>query len=226
MARGDVAVNPTSGIELPAVRGRRDRIASPEEAAKLVAALPREHDRAVWATGLYAGLRLGELRALRWEDVDLTGGVLRVERSWDAREGVVEPKSRSGRRTVPIPAVLRSDIAGHRLRSGRTTGLVFGQGNGRAFNVTSLRDRALVAWTKAGLLPIKLHECRHTFASLMIAAGVNPKALSTFMGHASITITLDQYGHLFPGSEEEAAELLDAYLDRIKIHARLSQNPS
>ena len=49
----------------------------------------------------------------------------------------------------------------------------------------------------------------------MIAAGVNPKALSTFMGHASISITLDRYGHLFPGSEDEAAELADAYLERV-----------
>ena len=59
-----------------------------------------------------------------------------------------------------------------------------------------------------------LHECRHTFASLMIAAGVNAKALSTYMGHASITITLDRYGHLMPGNEEEAAGLLDPYLAR------------
>ena len=66
------------------------------------------------------------------------------------------------------------------------------------------------------------HECRHTFASLMIAAGVNAKALSTFMGHASITITLDRYGHLFPGSEDEAAGLLDAYLVRANTQARLA----
>jgi integrase len=64
----------------------------------------------------------------------------------------------------------------------------------------------------ADLNRITLHECRHTFASLMIAAGVNAKALSTFMGHANISITLDRYGHLMPGSEAEAAELLDAYL--------------
>jgi integrase len=56
------------------------------------------------------------------------------------------------------------------------------------------------------------HECRHTFASLMIAAGVNAKALQTYMGHASVSITLDRYGHLMPGSEAEAAELLDSYL--------------
>ena len=57
-----------------------------------------------------------------------------------------------------------------------------------------------------------LHECRHTFATLMIAAGVNAEALQTFMGHSSITVTLDRYGHLFPGSEQGAPNLLDAYL--------------
>jgi integrase len=86
VARGDVAVNPTSGLELPAVRGRRDRIVAPEQAAKLVDALP-EGDRALWATALYGGLRRGELQALRWEDIDLAKGVMRVERAWDVREG-------------------------------------------------------------------------------------------------------------------------------------------
>src|SRR5829696_5122360 len=63
-----------------------------------------------------------------------------------------------------------------------------------------------------GLAPIGLHECRHTYAAFMIAAGVNAKALSTYMGHASITITLDRYGHLMPGSEGEAAKMLEGYL--------------
>jgi len=67
-----------------------------------------------------------------------------------------------------------------------------------------------------------LHECRHTFASLMIAAGVNAKALGTYLGHSSITITLDRYGHLFPGNEEEAAALLDAYLLWCDMVARLA----
>jgi integrase len=74
----------------------------------------------------------------------------------------------------------------------------------------------------AELQPITLHECRHTFASLMIAAGVNAKALSSYLGHASITITLDRYGHLMPGSENEAAGLLDAYLERANTQARLA----
>ncbi len=69
-------------------------------------------------------------------------------------------------------------------------------------------------------MPITLHECRHTFASLMIAAGVNAKALSTYMGHANIAITFDRYGHLMPGNEEQAAGLLDAYLERADTAAR------
>jgi integrase len=76
-----------------------------------------------------------------------------------------------------------------------------------------LQRRADQAWAEAGLERITPHACRHTFASLMIAAEVNAKALSTFMGHANIGITLDRYGHLMPGSEEEAAGLLDSYLE-------------
>jgi integrase len=70
---------------------------------------------------------------------------------------------------------------------------------------------------------ITLHECRHTFASLMIAAGVNVKALQTYLGHASITMTMDTYGHLLPGAEGKAVGLLDAYLVRADSQARIAQ---
>jgi integrase len=188
VARGEVAVNPSSSLELPAMEGARDRIASPAEAAELLAALP-ERDRALWATAMYAGLRRGELLALRWEDVDLAAGVIHVERSWDAKEGAVGPKSRAGRRTVPIPAVLRDHLVEHKLRSGRHVGLVFGTSYAQPFTPSNVRKRANAAWLQAGLAPIGLHECRHTFASLMIAAGVNAKSLSAYMGHSSVTIT-------------------------------------
>jgi integrase len=74
-------------------------------------------------------------------------------------------------------------------------------------------ERAKAAWKAARLDPITPHECRHTFASLMIAAGVNAKALSVYMGHSTVSFTMDRYGHLMPGNEDEAAGLLDAYLD-------------
>jgi integrase len=78
-------------------------------------------------------------------------------------------------------------------------------------------------WKRAKLEPISLHEARDTFASLMIAAGVNAKALSTYMGHSSIQITYDRYGHLMRWNEDEAAAALDAYLERANTAARLAQ---
>jgi integrase len=132
---------------------------------------------------------------LRWEDVDLAAGVIRVERSFDPKAGeFVTPKSRAGTRKVPIASVLREYLIAHRLRSGRAVGLVFG-GDVPYVDWTA-RKRAARAWKVAGLAPIGLHEARHTFASLMIAAGVNAKALSTYMGHATVGITLDRYGQL------------------------------
>jgi integrase len=106
------------------VCGGRDRIASPEEAAKLIAALP-EPDQALWATAMYAGLRSGELQALTWENADLAAGLIQVERSYDPKEHCyVETKNRQHRR-VPIATVLRDYLIAHKLRSGRSEGLCF-----------------------------------------------------------------------------------------------------
>lgn len=218
VSRGRIMVNPTTGLELPAVRGGRDRIADPTEAAKLLEALPVDN-RALWAAALYAGLRRGELRALRWEDVDLASGVIRVEHGWDDKEGEIETKGRN-RRNVPIAAGLRGYLLEHRMRSDRQDGFVFG--NGRPFSPAGVTDRADRCWNAAQLTRITLHEARHTFASLMIGAGVNAKALSTYMGHSSIQVTYDKYGHLMPGNEDEAAGLLDAYLERANTKARLA----
>ncbi|MGC1798846.1 MAG: site-specific integrase, partial [Solirubrobacterales bacterium] len=113
-----------------------------------------------------------------------------------------------------IPAILRDYPVKQRMRSGRRgRALIFGNTPETPFTANMLQRRAERALKEAGLERITPHACRHTFASLMIAAGVNAKALATFMGHANISITLDRYGHLMPGSEEEAATLLDFYLD-------------
>lgn len=219
IARGVVQVNPTTGLELPAVQGRRDRVAPPLDAAALVAALDSEHDAAVWATAFYAGLRYGELRALRWEDVNLDVGVIHVRRSWDAQAGEIAPKSKAGKRRLPIAAELRPRLAAHRLRSRRSDGLVFGPDGQRPFPYESLIGRTRKAWATMNdrraeqeldpIQPLTLHEARHTCASLLIAAGVNVKTLSVILGHSSVLISLDRYGHLFPGSEQEAGALLD-----------------
>jgi integrase len=216
ITRTEVLVNPTLGLALPASRERRDRIARPAEARALLEVLPPE-DRAVWAMALYAGLRRGEIRGLRWSDVDFEHGLIRIEQAWDDKVGPIEPKSRAGRRRVPLAKPLRAYLAAQRLRSdGIDKDLVFGQAGGRAVNTEALTRRARRAWCEAGLARIGLHECRHTYAAFMIAAGVNAKALSAYMGHSSITMTMDRYGHLMPGHEGEAAAMLGAYLDSQK----------
>ena len=212
VARGVVAVNPTTRLELPAQVGRRNRVVSPVEAQILIAALP-ERDRPVWATAMYAGLRAGELQALDWPNVDLAGGVITVERAYDPKAQLfIAPKSQAAVRRVPLASVLRDHLIDWKLACGRETGLVFGNDGERPLYHPGLLRRAATTWRQAGLQGLSLHDARHTFASIMIAAGVNAKALSVYMGHANIAVTFDRYGHLMPGSEREAASLLDAYL--------------
>jgi integrase len=87
-------VNPTSGLKLPRATRRRERISPPVEAAALISALP-DNDRAVWATAMYAGLRRGELRALRVAMVDVDANVIHVERGWDDIDGEIATKGRT-----------------------------------------------------------------------------------------------------------------------------------
>jgi integrase len=212
--REQVAVNPTLKLRLPAVRGTRERTARANEAAELIAALS-EKDRALWATAFYGGLRRGELQALQWDDVDLDLNLIRVVRSWDAKAGFITPKSRAGKRRVPIPKTLRQYLLAQKLRQGNPdNGFVFANTRGRPFDPATVLVRARKAWRSAGLRPITLHECRHSYAAYMIAARINAKALSTYMGHTSITVTLDRYGHLLPGNEHQAACALEDWLQR------------
>jgi len=232
----EIQVNPTRGLELPADSTRRDRVAAPAEGAALLAALDFP-EKGIYATAMYAGLRRGELQAVADSDVDLDEDVIWVRHGWDEQAGLVEVKTHAARRMVPIPKVLRPILLEHRMRRAWRQGLFFGRLPDRAFVPSTVRAHAFAAWGwkqervdgrttwvnahDDALRPIGLHECRHTFASLMIAAGGraerNPvaiaKQLSALMGHASITQTLDRYGHLFPGSEGEAAAALDAYLE-------------
>jgi integrase len=163
--RGDVAVNPTLNLVLPVVREQRERVAAPTEVGPLLDALGPD-DRAVYATALYAGLRLGELQALQWDDVDLTANLIRVRRSWDRQAGFVAPKSRSGERRVPITPTLRRELLNHRLQQGTGgRGFVFPNNRGgKPFNPGTLSPHTTKAWNEAALVPIGLHECRHSYA--------------------------------------------------------------
>jgi integrase len=219
---GQLASNPSRELGLPGGKRREDVVTDPAHAQRLLEAL-EPSERVIYATAFYAGLRRGELRALRWRHVDLAGGSIRVEESASCREkapGLV--KTAAGRRTIPIIATLRDHLLEHRMRIGEPApdAFVFGAG-AQPFASTTIRKRAARAWKAAGLQPTQFHAARHTFASILIAAGVNAKALTVYMGHASLATTHDLYGHMMRGSEDEAVALVDAYLARADTTARL-----
>ena len=141
LALDEVAVNPTSGVQLPAVRGKRERIASPTEAEQLIAAL-QPRDRAA-ALGRTAGAH-GRARRPRCQP---DPGPLEL----GPKEGRVAPKSRSGRRTVPVPAAIRKHLLEHRLARGRRGGLFFSRPDGRPFSNQALSQRAARTWRAADL---------------------------------------------------------------------------
>jgi integrase len=221
--------NPTKGIDLPIGTSKRPRrIVSPAEAVALLAALPVE-DRPIWATAFYAGLRRGELQALRCIDVDLGRKLIYVRKGWDQVEGEIEPKSVAGVRTIPMLAVLRDHLDGQLLRTGRTgKDRIFGRSASQPFYAATVDGRAKRAWLahnlrerkaaqKEGRPPslltvLTMHECRHTFASILIETGANPKAIQEVMGHSKIQTTFDVYGHLLPGSYDDVRARMDAFL--------------
>jgi integrase len=220
--------DPTRGLRLPSGGGRHERIADPAEARHLIDAL-KPGDRALWATAMYAGLRHGELRALQVRDVDLQRCRILVRRGWDEYEGEIDPKSESGIRPAVITEPLRRILAQHLKRTGRKDrDLVFGRTPTRPFNGRTISKRAHDAWAVARqredqensrppaerIRPIGLQECRHSAVSQMLDAGIPIDKVSKFIGHASITITIDRYGHLLPGGETEAQALLDSYHSR------------
>jgi integrase len=219
-------VDPTKGLRLPAVPvGGRDRVATADEARRLIGAL-NEDEQALWATALYSGMRHGEIRALRAHNIDLALKRIKVRAGWDQYEGEIDPKTEKGRRTTVVIELLETLLIEHLQRTGRTgNDLVFGKDIDTPFNSNTVHNRARRAWKvareredKEGTIPeherirpIGLHECRHTAVSHMLDAGITIDKVSKFIGHSSITVTIDRYGHLLPGGEAEAAEILNEY---------------
>jgi integrase len=208
--RGWIGANPCASLELPTGMVRpRERVLDPAEIAVMLDALTDTRDRALWAAAFHAGLRFGELRALRWEYVDLANGRLHVREAMDDRQAVTAPKTKAGVRTLPITTHLRKPIVALRAeRDGDRAAFVFGESSGKPFAHTSVTRRARETWLDAGILPVTLHEARHACITIWAQAIANPKRVQALAGHASITMTLDRYGkHMNLGADETAAEV-------------------
>ncbi len=171
---GVVAVSPLAGITIGKSGGERT-IAEPAEAAKLLRALP-DDQRALWTAAFYSGMRLGELRALRWTAVDLDEGVMHVRSSYCGRtRQEVAPKSAKGRRQVPIVQPLRVLLEPMKAAAATDDGYVFAAPGGAPFEPSTVYKSAKKAWKDAELTAVTPHQARHSFASYMIASGVGPR---------------------------------------------------
>ncbi|MGB5925202.1 MAG: tyrosine-type recombinase/integrase [Dehalococcoidia bacterium] len=220
---GLVVRNVAKVVEPPRVARVTMQTLSPEEVSRFLD-VARDTDYYVYfATLLYTGLRRGELLALRWRNLDLGSGKLSVvETAYRLGSGeyrIKEPKTPHSRRTVVLPDSLVELLKAYRfdqelLRIQLGIGLnaddfVFIRPDGSPINPNAITLAFRRIIKRAGLKNIRIHDLRHTHATLMLKAGIHPKVVSERLGHANIGITLDIYSHVLPGLQEAAAEKFD-----------------
>ena len=204
--------NPCHGVRAPRAASRHaPRFLTPGEVDRLAAAARPPYDLLLRFTA-YTGLRWGEVAALRAGDVDLLRRTVTVARSLERRGTVKDTKTHS-RRVVHLEPALAEDLAAHVQR--QTLGpadLLWSAPAGGPLSYTNFRRRV---WHRAvvgaGLDPaLRFHDLRHTCASWLIARGGTARAVMAWMGHSTIKVTFDRYGHLFPHELEDLAASLSA----------------
>jgi integrase len=182
-------------------------------------------DAMVWRLLLASGLRIGEALALRWVDVDLNAGEIRVRRTLSAVPGgfvAAPPKTKAGRRAIPLDGVTTKALKLHRQTIRELSmlhrdiwvdgDLVFPREDGKFRLASKLRDRLNVLCPLHGVLSVGLHGLRPTHATLLLAAGIAPKVVSERLGHTTVTMTMDTYSHVTRAMQEQAAQAIGAAL--------------
>ena len=209
-----LAKNPCAAVQPPSVPTTEMRFLSPAEVSDLVDATSPWYRTFIY-TAAYTGLRWGELTGLRRKRVDPLRNTLTVAEQLTAVDGKIqwgEPKTRAARRTLAIPAFLVGMLEAQFTERSLPgpDGLVFPNSAGKPVAAPSFTNNILTpARRKAGLVGVRFHDLRHTAVALAIAQGAHPKAIQARMGHSSIQVTLDRYGHLFPELDEQIAVGLD-----------------
>lgn len=157
-------------------------------------------------TAIFTGMRASELRGLRWADVDLANATIHVSQRADTWGKMGSPKSAAGRRDIPLtPLVVNT------LNALKREELVFTNSHGRVIHYANFHTYVWRPLLKACGLDYEFHSLRHAAASLFIELGWQPKRIQSVMGHSSITMTFDRYGHLFPqGDISEDLKRLEA----------------
>lgn len=208
---GYLTSNPCLQVERPRVRRKEMQALDPAQIRRLLEAAEPEW-RLLYEVATLTGLRQGELLALRWKDVDFRSRRLRVARSvWNGQ--FVTPKTEHSFRAVDLtPSLVES------LREARPAGLgedvgdllIFSNRKGGPVNPRNLVQRHFEpTLRRAGLPRVRFHDLRHSYASLLILSGEHPRYIQAQLGHASITTTLDRYGHLLDSAYKHGGERLE-----------------
>jgi integrase len=200
------------GVDIPTP----EEVGAILEAAKTVC---KGRFRPIFVVAAFTGLRASELRGLRWEDVDLNRNELHVRQRADRFRAIGRPKSQAGERTVPFGQFVANTVKEWKLRCPKSElGLVFPNGKGNVEDLVNIVKRGLIpSGIEAKLVKdgtakyTGMHVFRHFYASWCIDRNLPPKVVQEQLGHSSITITFDRYGHLFPRGDDakeiDAAEL-------------------
>jgi integrase len=210
---GMIPRTPCRRVPLPKIDRQEMRFLSPKEVARLAAAIRPDY-RALILLGAYGGLRIGEMAGLRRGRVDLTHGtvqVVEVVTEPTGKQHIGPPKTRAVRRTVGLPRFVVEALAGRMNPPGSPEEFVFAGAKGGLLRVSIFRTRIWrPAVNAAGLEGLRIHDLRHTAVALWIAAGANPRKVAARAGHASVSFTLDRYGHLYPEADLTLRERLEA----------------
>jgi integrase len=222
-----LSMNPCEAVELPRQARTEMKAFSPAEARTFLEAAKGNKHGLVLAFALATGMRPEEYLSLKWSDIDFSKGTATVQRTLIWRKGggwyFGEPKTSKSRRTVPLPANVLTDLQTHRreqsaamLQLGAAyerNDLVFTADGGKPLYYGHLTKRHFYKILEKAELPrIRLYDLRHTCATLLLVAGINPKIVSERLGHSSITLTLDIYTHVLPDMQREATDKLSTML--------------
>jgi integrase len=196
---------PKRNVEKPDIN-----VLQPEQIRALLNATPHQKYRVLLMTAALTGLRQGELLGLKWQDIDWESQQINVRRTFNHGR-FFEPKSRASKRSVDLAPALLHELKKWKLACLRgELDLVFPNDKGRPINHSNLHNRHFKpALQAAGLSTgIRFHDLRHTFASLLIEQKENIRYIMAQLGHSSVTMTINVYGHLMNDSNPEAAERL------------------
>jgi integrase len=214
--------------ELPNNKREEMKVLTKEQAASFLESTAYSPMKAFFCLLLCSGMRPSEALGLKWSDVDFENNRITINRTLTRyRKGgwsLEEPKTSRSRRTIPLPKTAMKDLKDHekeqlaeilKAEPGKYNkhDFVFAANNGEPLsNRNVLMRHFKPILEKAGLPDIRLYDLRHTCATLLLAAGENPKIVSERLGHASITLTLDTYSHVLPDMQEASAAKLEGML--------------